>query len=306
MLSSALSKYINEINKAYIWGGLLTIVGILGNVSSIFGTNIWLKIAFVVTLLLGFIILTVTFIKDRRKAVEKVKHSRHPGLLSGTELIKEYENSDVIISKLIKNVKYLDNNRTSNVTYIIDGKVINDVCKGLHLPISAGSSTSNISRIGYSLILEEKNMITNDNFHFIDNLNIHQKLLPFDVKCKEVLENPSAKILFLPFIPTHLAKGDKFQVVLYYTWVNAIIDETDSTYYFTRSLFPNGVKRLVTNLIFTSAPLQASVYKVVKDKKQIVDKVQNIKKVGNLHVIRWQMDDPKDIYVLQRTLAEWN
>ena len=294
----------------YIWGGIVASVGIIGSIASTFGSNIWLKVGFVGVVFLGFIILIVTFIKNRWKPAEKVEPSKHLGFSVSEKLVKKCKNSDVAISRLIKNVKYSNNNKTSNVTYIIDGNVTSGVCKGLYIPISAASPTSNISRIGYSLILEEKDMIIDDDFHFIDNLNI-QKLLRFNVGHDEVLiDDPHGKILFLRFVPTHLAKGDKFQVVLYYTWINAIIGKTDSTYYFTRSLFPNGVKKLVTNLVFTSAPLQASVYKVVKAKKEakkeIIAKVQNIRKIDNMHVIRWQIDDPKDTYVLQRTLTEWN
>jgi hypothetical protein len=235
----------------------------------------------------------------------------HPALYSVIDLVKENKNQNLIVTKLIKNVKYTNNNRNSNVTYIINGEVIDALCSGLYLPISGGATALNIKNLGYSLISDETNMI-NDDFHFIEDSNI-AKISPFNVIVKVNKETQYARQLFLPFSPTCLEKGDKFQAILYYTWENSIVTPTDSTSYFTLTLFPKGVKKLIiyTNLVFASKPTQVAVYKVNKKRKLLLSKelfsnVKDIKQIDDLFVIRWEIDEPKDTYILQRTLEKWS
>jgi hypothetical protein len=187
------------------------------------------------------------FYKYKEKKTEDLNIGDHPALYSMLDLMKENKNNSVMVLKLIKNVKYTNNNKNSNVTYIINGEITDALCSGLFLAISGGATALNIKNIGYSLILDETSMV-NDEFHFIDDFNIG-KISSHNVSLDTIKQTYYARQLFLPFSPTCLKKGDKFQAILYYTWENSIIAPTDSTSYFTLTLFPKGVKKLITNLV---------------------------------------------------------
>ena len=237
--------------------------------------------------------------KDKEKGILVGKHT---GLFSAKDFLNKGENSGILVSKLIKNIKYTDNNRTSNVTYIINGRAIRESCSGLFLTIGAGSVTTNIESLRYSLICGNQETIKQDNFHFSDNQNL-EKLLEFENdNYEEVNKTPYSKKLFFPLC---LKKGDSFQVFLYYTWKNSMIDFTESTSYFTSDLFPRGVATLITNLVFTSKPFNMVVYKVVsKNKKCIVSRINNITKEGSLYSIRWGINNPEGTYILQRSFKK--
>ena len=279
---------------------IIIAIGLFGSLASIFFTND--KLYIYIFLIIMVSLISFTLIKNIKKnqLTMKLFFSRHPGWFASQDLKKINENENIEVSRYVKNIKYSDNNRTSNVTIIINGKIIEKFCLGLFLPISAASLTSNIKKLSYSLILDEKNMIAEDNFHSMDDIN---KLLKFDMNYKEIENTPYAKKLYLPFT-TCLENGDKFQVILYYTWENSIIDQTDSTSYYV-NIFSGGIKKLVTHLVFTTTPSEVIVYKIMKNKKRIISKVKNIKKDNDLFFVRWEIDDPKDNYILQRTLDKW-
>lgn len=279
----------------------LMIIGLLSAIAGIFSSNKLFIYIFIVILVFGAIFILIKYLISREKQ-EPLPHTKHSGLYSMADSINKTENRDFVVTKLIKNSKYSDNNRTSNVTYIIDGKVTGNFCRGLFIPISAASLTSNIEYLKFSLILEPKERITHDDFQFIENSN-KDILLTFDANYKVIESTPYSKKLFLPFA-TALAKGDTFQAILYYTWKNSIIDITDSTFYYTTSLFFNGVDKLITNLVFTSRPFDIAVYKAHKNKKHIISKVQSIKQKNNSFIIRWEIDNPEGTYLIQRTLEK--
>ncbi len=285
---------------------LIVIVGVLGSIATIIA--LFNVSASIITILA--ISSIIAFIKIYKKLKSRTKgfsllFGRHPGLYAGLDLIKGKENSEIKISRMVKNIKYSDNNRTSNVTYIIDGEVVESHCTGIYLSISAGSQIKNITKIGYSLIQDETKKITNDDFHFIDNANI-DILIPYNNQLRETGEfTPYAKKFYLPF-PTCFEKGKTFQAILYYTWENTILDLTDSTSYYTKNLFPKGIERLITNLVFTSKPLEVIVYKAQKDKKQIFSKVENIRQIDDIFIVRWEIENPADTFILQRTLEKWS
>lgn len=291
----------------------LAIVAVFGSIAGIINSTKLLKYLFFAIMVCAFIYILITLLKSRRKVTDLL-FGEHPALIAAEELIEKGENNNIIVSKLIKNVKYSDNNKTSNVTYIITGECIEDFCGGFYLPISGGrgTSSSNIEMIGYSLIRDEKDMINQDAFLFYENPDAEKILSPFKTKYNGKNGTACAKKFFLPF-PNYLKKGDKFQAVFYYTWKNSIINSTDSTSYYTSTLFPNGVKKLITNLFFTSRPYKVSINRVISyrilgsyiyKKKQMISNVENIKQENNSFVIRWERDNPEGIYILERTLEE--
>jgi hypothetical protein len=285
---------------------LVTIIGIFGSLASILRGDNLLIFVFLAVMIIGLAIASIKYFKNKNlgKNETSLLHSETPGLYAARDLKMDEMNNNIIVSKLIKNVKYSDNNRTSNVTYIIAGEIVGDFCKGLYLTISAGAPIANIKNLGYSLILDEKAMIYTEDFHSIDNSNI-EKILPFSNKYKEIESTNMAKKIFFPFYPTPLKKGEIFQAIIYYTWENSIIGLTDSTSYYTSTLFPSGVKKLITHLVFSSRPVEVIVYEIAKDKKRIFSKVPNIKYNDKLFVIRWEIDNPHGTYILQRTLEKW-
>jgi hypothetical protein len=252
--------------------------------------------------------LFVIFFKDLKDLIFKkheiLVYGRHTGLYAAIDLIKRGDNCNIKITRFIKNVKYTDSNKTSNVTYIINGEVTDNFSTGFYLLISAGSPTDNIKKIGYSIIVDEKDQLVNDDFHFIDGSNI-EKLLPYNMQFQEMESTPFAKKIFLPF-QSGFVKGDKFQAILYYTWNNSILDLKDSTSYLTKKLFPNGIDKLITNLVFTKRPLEVVIFKVHRDNKQRrIDTVKNIRQSDNLFIIRWEIEKPEETYILERRLENW-
>ena len=285
---------------------LIAVLGLVGSIISIANGNVTIFIIVSTSILIYatcIILYNFNLKRKYKKNHELILHGKHPGFYSALDLLKNDENRDIRINKLIKNIRYTDNNKTSNVTYIINGIVNENFSKGLHLVISAGSLISNITTIGYAIITEPNQMIEDENFHFIDNLK-HEKLVKFKSSFEDANKNtPYSKKIFLPFI-TPLSKKDTFQAIFYYTWENSIIDTTDSTSYHTSNLFPNGVDILKTNLSFTKKPYQIFVSKVEKNKKYVVSDVKKIynDKDNNNYIINWETSNPKGTFILQRTL----
>ena len=231
---------------------LAIFVGFFGSIASIIASNKLLIFTFLGIGICGIVAISVLYVRKNYGKMKALLYSRHPGLFAVKDLAEKSDNQDIEIIKLIKNAKYSYKNSTSNITCIIDGEIKGDFCDGLFFTISAASLTSNIKIIGYSLILDQGKKIVDDRFHFVDNSNL-DKLLEFDSNYKVISETPYARKLYLPF-STFLERGKKFQAILYYTWKNSIVDLTDSTSYPVSTIFPRGVKKLVTNLVFTSEP----------------------------------------------------
>jgi hypothetical protein len=295
----------------------LAAIGFIGSIASVFGTSRILTYTALAVLAIGGSLLLVEAVKSphfqrlsagARSTLRRARHQllvgEHPALFAMSDLHASVENSSVHVTKMVRNIQYTDNNRTSNVSTVVEGYVVEPEAREVTLVLGAGSPVSNLSGLKYGFFVDNDRIANPESFNFLDpqsDIITDRILSHFDI----VKSTPFAHRIIFKFDHA-LHKNDMFQVAWCYAWSNSIIDKRSSTYNYTRRVFIRGVDNLVVNLIFTRKPFAIVVYQIVNKRVQpVVQQPQLTEDPLGIFTIHLNMKSPTGTVVIERELEGW-
>ena len=264
---------------------LNTIIIVIGAIASLIAIIQFSITIAAIIVVITVVILILNFITSRRRkpGLVPVSISHNVALFTALEQVNSSFNANIELSVFQKNVTYSEGGKTSNVTYIFEGKnnSKSESVDGIDIALSGGSS--------------QKLRKLNINAICFDSSGDQHRIRPV----KKNL-TPFSKHICIPFIGP-LSPGAPFKMQLDYVWKKAIVSDEDSTSYFPLKLFPKGVKRMKTRLEFMQKPSIIGVYEVdVRRKKAFPLCSLATASTMSPFVYEWTINEPKKVYIIWR------